>query len=128
MKNLALCFVAVLLLVGVIFLVASSNAPQVKAADLSEGTYPSPALHPNAPQQAMIPGEGSYPSPACSPQNPKCGGTGTALIAGEGSYPSPACSPQNPKCGGTGTSVKMIALMGDGSAPAPFAMPSGGMN
>jgi hypothetical protein len=119
MKNIAIYFVAVLLVAGILFGVAGNTTPQAQAAGITEGSYPAPTLHPSAP--SMIPGEGSYPSPACSPQNPKCGGTGTN-IAGEGSYPSPACSPQNPKCGGAGTT---IALLGDGAAPMPLRAPVG---
>jgi len=113
------------MLVLAVFCGASAPLHQAaQAAVLTEGSFPAPEMHRDAPEQLTVArGEGSYPTP-CGPRDPRCkSAEKPTLQAGEGSYPTP-CGPRDPRCKGASNS---IALLGDGAAPAPFEMP-GGMN
>ena len=104
------------------------NQP-LQSAMFSEGSIPNPEMHQGSPALAAERGEGSYPTPGCSPSNPNCQPfvVEPKLQAGEGSYPTPGCSPSNPNCQPFAAPARKIAMLGEGSAPAPFDMP-GGMN
>jgi hypothetical protein len=133
----------------VLAIYCGSTAPlhqTAQAAVLTEGSFPTPEMHKGSPEQlAAARGEGSYPTP-CWPGRPcKQDEKKPVLQAGEGSYPTP-CWPGRPcklaekkpvlqagegsyptPCWPGRPCKQAIALLGDGSAPAPYDMP-GGMN
>jgi len=90
----------------------SVNQP-VQAAMFSEGSFPSPDMHPA--QLAAERGEGAYPTP-CPPSRPCLApAEQPKLQAGEGAYPTP-CPPSRP-CLAPAEQPKLQA--GEGAYPTP---------